>query len=249
MHRDEVLAAGLGPRDRASGGARQPAQDHILDVEALAAEAAADVGRDHADLLGLEPEHEPEDQLVLVWGLGRQPDGQPAVVAELGDRRPRLDRAGREPLALVRARDDHIAAVEQLRVGILRRNVDAGVGTDVLEQQHLVAQRLAQVGHDRQRLVLDHHQLGGVVGALAGLAQHDGDDVADEPHLLRREERPEDLGRDLDERRRRVDVRSVSAAVNTCVPGSASAADLSIPRICAWACRSARTGRAARPAA
>ena len=89
--------------------------------------------------------------------------------------------------------DDHVAAFEQLRVGILRRDVDAGVGADVLEQQHLVAHRLAQVGHDRQRLVIDHHQLGGVVRALARLAEHDGDDVADEPHLLRREEGPEHL--------------------------------------------------------
>ncbi len=205
VHRDQVLAAGLGPAHRPRRGACQPADDDVLDVEALAAEAAADVRRDHPHLVGLEPEHEPEHGLVGMRGLGRQPDGQPAIIAELCDRRARLDRQSRDLLALHRARDDHFAAVEQLRVRLGGWDVDTSVGPQPLEQHHLVADGLAGVGDGRQRVIFDRHELGGVGRAVAGLADHDGDDVADEADLLRGDERTEHLRIDRDERGWRAD--------------------------------------------
>ena len=55
--------------------------------------------------------------------------------------------------------------------------------------EHLVARRLADIGHHGQRVVFDGDELGGVVRPFAGLADHDGDDVPDEADLLRRDER------------------------------------------------------------
>ena len=54
--------------------------------------------------------------------------------------------------------------------------------------------RRIEVGDDGQRVVFDLDQLGGVDARGARLAQHDGDDVADEAHLFGSQERPRGLG-------------------------------------------------------
>ncbi len=99
VHRDHVLAAGLGPADRLAGGARGPPDQDVLGRDALGAEAAADVGRDDAHVLGLEAEQPAQHHLVLVGRLRGDPQRQPPVLTELRGARPRLDRAGGEPLA------------------------------------------------------------------------------------------------------------------------------------------------------
>ena len=99
VHRDEVLAARLGPAHRPPGGARQRGDDHVLDLQPLAAEPTADVRRHDAHLARLQPEQQAEHHLVRVRCLRRQPDRQAAVVAELRERRPRLHRAGGQSLA------------------------------------------------------------------------------------------------------------------------------------------------------
>ena len=48
IHRDQVLAPGFGPADRSADGAGQLGHQDVLGVQALSAEAAAHVGRDHA---------------------------------------------------------------------------------------------------------------------------------------------------------------------------------------------------------
>ncbi len=206
MHRDEVLAACLGPANRLTRGASEPRKDDVLDREPLAAEAAADVRRHDPHLLGLQPEEQAEHHLVGVRRLRRQPDRQAAVVAERRERRPRLQRAGGEPLGDDLATDDHLAAVEQLAgsgaSGGCRRQTLLPIR---FEQQDLVAQRALDVRHHRQRLVLDVDELGRVRRAGPRRCEHDGDDVAGEPHLLGGEERTEHPLVDPDERRRGVD--------------------------------------------
>ena len=85
-------------------------------------------GRDHPHLLGLEPERGRQPVAVLVRGLGREPDRQPAVVLEPRGGGARLDRAGGDALAGDAARRDHLAAVEQLLGGAGTRAAQADVG-------------------------------------------------------------------------------------------------------------------------
>jgi hypothetical protein len=69
--------------------------------------------------------------------------------------------------------------------------VHAGVRAGVGEQQHLIASSFGDGGDDRQGLVVDLHQLGGVDRARAAFAQYHRDDVAHEPHRVRGQKRPE----------------------------------------------------------
>ena len=55
VHRHHVLAAGLGPLQRAAGARGRASRPARPRRQPLAAEAAADVGRDHAHLLGSIP--------------------------------------------------------------------------------------------------------------------------------------------------------------------------------------------------
>ena len=168
--------------------AGQIGHEHVLAGQALAAEAAADVGGEHPDLPRIDVEDRRQPVAVLVRRLRRQPHRQAVVVLHARRRRSRLDRARRDPLARDRPGGDHLAAVEQLLVGRRRLALDAHVRADVLEQQHLVLQRLERIGHDRQRLVVDLDQLGGVDASLLARSQHRGDDLAREPDLVGRQE-------------------------------------------------------------
>ena len=205
VHRDQVLAARLGPAHRPAGLARQPGDEHVLDVQPLAAEAAADVGGDDARSgPGSSAEDRRQAVAVLVRGLRREPHRQPAVVLDLGRRRARLDRAGREPLARRSLPSGHLAAAEQVLVGGRGRPLEAHVRAGVLEQHDLVFERLARVGDDRQRLVVDLDQLGRVDAAPAARSEDDGDDLAGPAHLLAGEERPVPALVKAEERQRRL---------------------------------------------
>ena len=149
VHGHHVLGARLGPATRPPGRARQGAHEDVLDVEALAAEAAAHVGGDDADLLGLQPERGGDPRLVLMRGLGREADGELAVL-ELGDGRARLDRQREQAGALIGAGDDHVAAVEQVLVAGAG-DAQARVGARRLEEQDLVLDHLADIGDRGQR--------------------------------------------------------------------------------------------------
>ena len=167
VHRHQVLAARLGPADGPAGGPRQPAEDHVLDREALAAEAAADIGRHDPHLLGLEAQRHRQSHLVLVRGLRRQPDGQPpsspnwAAVA-----RGSIGHAASRGLSTVPEATTSQPS-NKFGVGVLRRVVKADVRTHLIEQEHLVAGGLARVGDHGQRVVVDGHQLGRVERGLA----------------------------------------------------------------------------------
>ena len=103
------------------------------------------------------------------------------------------------------ALDDDLGGVEQVRVGALRRNVDAHVRPDAGVDHDLVAHRLLGVGHRLELLVVDVDELGGVDARLTAVGEHDRDDVANEPDRVGAQQRPEHLRVDRDERRQRVD--------------------------------------------
>ena len=204
VHRDHVLAARLGPAHGAPEGSRQPRDEDVLGRPALGAEAAADVGRDHAHVRGLEAEDPGQLVAILVRRLGRQPGGEAAVVADGGDRGAWLERAGGQPLAHHRPGDDRLAVVEQPGVGaVLGRHAHTDVGAHVAEQQHLVARRGAWVGHHRQRFVVHHHELGGIHARGRPLGHHGRDDLPDEAHDVARQRRAVQALVDAEERRQR----------------------------------------------
>ena len=187
--REKALAALGGPLDRPADGPGCQQADALLGVdEDLRAEAAADVGRDHAQLvLGRDADegrdHEARDVRVLARGVERE-----ALVGAivLADRGARLDRVR------------HQAVVDQRQPGDVGgardRLVDRGLVAE-LPLEHRVARdvvvelRLAFVarmrGRDagRQLAVVDLDQLGRVLGLMPGLGDDAGDVVADVARL------------------------------------------------------------------
>ena len=201
VHGHHVLRTCLGPAAGSAGGPRQSAHEYVLDVKALAAEATAHVGGDDANLLRLEPQGGGDAGLVLMWGLGREPDGQ-LVLLELRHGRARLDGQGEQAGALVGAGDDHVTPIEQVLVA-RARDAQARVGARRLEQQHLVLDDLSDVGDCGERLVVHHHEGSGVHGRRAGLGDDRGHDLADVAHPVRCHGRPEHALVDLEHRRGR----------------------------------------------
>ena len=92
--RREVLRAVLHPLDRLAGDDRADDRADVAGVDRhLVAEAAADVGRDHLDLVLRQPGHDRVQRAVRVRRLRRAPEPQLAgdrVV--VGDRAARLQR-------------------------------------------------------------------------------------------------------------------------------------------------------------
>jgi hypothetical protein len=117
------------------------------------------------------------------------PEGGAAVVAPLGGGGAGLQRGGGEPLVDQLPRDDDLAAVEEVRVELLVV-VEAvgGVGARVGEEQHLVGGGGLEVDDDRQRVVVDLDQVGGVLPLVGLLGEDGGDRLADEPHHVLRQE-------------------------------------------------------------
>ncbi len=189
VHRHEVLAAGLGPADRAAGllgqrgrGSRPrgTAPCRRSRRRRRAPRRAPGRGRARASA----------DSANRSWcGVWRrEPDRQPAVLADLGHRRPRLDRAGRDPLA-----DDGPAARPRRSRrtgrgsgsfgGTWRLVFDADVG----EQQHFVAwpRRAGSVTCGSASYSTSTSSAASTDSARVS-ASDDRDDVADEPHALAR---------------------------------------------------------------
>ncbi len=156
-----VLGAGLDPLHRPAELAGERAHERLLAVGVeLRAEAAADVRRDHAQLVLADPEHAGEDEPGDVRDLGRRVQGDPAA-ARLGDRAARLDRAPRGPVV-------H-DPVLQHDVGLRERGVDVAagdrplvglVGSELLpDQRRTVLERGLGVDHNGLRVVVDDHLL------------------------------------------------------------------------------------------
>ncbi len=83
-----------------------------------------------------------------------------------------------------------------------------------------------------ERVVVDDHLLGGVLALAAGLADDDGDRLADEAHLADGQVAAGDGG--LNAAGSSLTPRS-SAVSTAMTPGISSAADVSIPVIVPWA--------------
>ena len=184
-HRDHVLRAGLRPAHRSADVPGGRGDDCVVRVSAdLGPEPPADVGGDDVHVLESQPEPRRDRPLRRRGRLRGQPQGEPTAVVGRRRRRPALHRRDREALVVHLLGDDHLAAVEQVRVRGIGAEGAHRVRAGRREEQHLVGSRLPHVDDGGQRVVLDLDEVRGVLTLVGQLGEYDGDRVADEPDDL-----------------------------------------------------------------
>ena len=192
---EEGLGAVGGPFHRPVDLPGRPDADGLLGVdEDLRAEAAADVGRDHAELVfGRDAdegrEHEPRDMRVLARRVEREDVGSGIVVA---DRRARLHRV-RDQAVVDEVELRHMRGGGEGRVGrglvAEMPVIDRVVGRDVVDDGLARLGGLGRIDDRRQHVVIDVDLLGRVARLSERVGDDDGDVVADIAHLALRQRR------------------------------------------------------------
>ena len=222
-----VLAARLGPLDRAAELAGDHQRQHLLGVDVeLGTEAAAHVRRDDADLVlrdaGHQGQHHAQDVRDLRGRVERElvrgRDGRDDDAAVL--------HRGRDQALLLEAAAHHDRVVAGVGdglgvVGSGAREVEqeALVGALVaVDQRRTLLEGLLHVDHGGQLVVLHRDRLEGVGRGVAAARDDDGDAVTDVAHLVggeRRVGRRDHVGGDRPgaRHRRAHDVGKVLAAV------------------------------------
>ena len=201
------LAARLLPAHRAAEPLAQLAEHDLLGVGAdLGAEPAADVGREHAHLVGLQLVADGERVLDALCVLGGSPLVKPTV--DPRRRRPAdLERARRHPLVDEAGGDGDLAVGEELFAGHVRHaeggRVEHRVAAGLLVEVHRRRQGFLRVDDGVEHVVVDEHDVGGVCGLLAGLGDDGDDGLADVADLAAGEHGAGD-GR-VERRRRRLE--------------------------------------------
>ncbi len=191
---EEALAALGRPLDRPAqrpGGERR---HRVLRIEErLHAEPAADVGRDHPHLLGLQAEIGREHVAMAPAALGAGLHGELARGrVPLGDAGARLHGVADDPV-VDELQLDHLGRLGERRLdGRLVAIVPVEGEVARCFGVHLGGtgiQRLGGVGDGREVLVLDLDQLGRVLGLDAVLGHDEGDVVAHIVDLVRAQDR------------------------------------------------------------
>jgi hypothetical protein len=180
---DEVLEAILRPLDGPSEAHRRVRDQDLLGIEEhdLRAEPAARVGGDDLDLELREPEDAREAVLDRQRGLGGVPHGElaragivlghdaaplqgaPAAALDVEPLRQHVGRPGERGVRVAHLLDDARGAVPRY------------IRVDERPRRHLG--RL-EVGHRRDWVVADVDQSHGVLGDVAVLGHHEGDELA-----------------------------------------------------------------------
>ena len=174
-----------GPLDRPADLPRRPRHQNVLAIEEeLHAEAAADIGRHHPELLGLHLEHALGDQaLDRVRALRRGVEDVAVFLdVEVAERAPRLHRID-DDAVVDEVELDHLVGLGEGgigRLGIAQLPVEdlvaLGLRPDLGRVEGARAQR---VGGGRQRAPVDVDQLGGIARLGEGLGDDQRDGVAD----------------------------------------------------------------------
>ena len=171
--RDQVLQAIAGPLHRAAELARQRGDEDLLGIQGrLAAEPAADVGRNHPHAVGRQIERLAQRVANDAGNLGGGVQGQ-APRPVLRQARPVLDRHRRLAME-AEATADGYGGLREVHVHVAAREL---AGDDDVRGGVLVQQRRAGgggrlgIGRRRQRLVVDLDQFGGILGEIAVLGQ------------------------------------------------------------------------------
>ncbi len=187
-HRQDVLRARLGPPHRPAHGAGVPPEGKLFGIGArLGAEATTDVWDDHPHLARVEPVDLGEQVLRRVGALARRVVNESTLIGPV--RRPgtALDRRRGHPLVDDSLGDDDLASAE---VGLLRRgephhHVRAVLG----KEQHLVVDRGFGIDNAVERLVVDHHEIGGIGPSRPVLGDDRDDGLTDVAHRAHGDER------------------------------------------------------------
>ena len=188
---EEMFAAILEPLHR-TADLHCRRRDHcLLGIERrLRPEAAADVGRDHADQFEIALEQIGKRAASKMWRLRRRPYRQHVgrrFVAR--QHRPRLHRhaaaAVRPDLFLEYVRR---ACKRCVDVAVCRRHNQGDVARNVgVHQRRARRHGFACVARRRQHLEIDRHHRGGVLGEMPAVRDHHGDSLAGVVHLIERE--------------------------------------------------------------
>ena len=183
-HTDQVLAAGLRPRDRAPEPACELGHHHGFGrgLE-LAAESAAHLRGAHANFVVAQAERVGDRIADLVHPLRRRPHREhPGVVVDAREHAVGLHRRRRHPLVHEVAADDELRAEQHGRflvVDPLERDVGAVLGE---RDQRVRLERGDGIDGDGQRLEAHVDELRGVECVSTRVGDHDRDGITHEPH-------------------------------------------------------------------
>ncbi len=186
-----MLAPVLDPFDRAP---EQPGRRHHRDVLGIDAElrpeAAADVRGGDAQPVVIEPDERGQRVEQIVRLLGRGPDRDGVVGAmEFGDDAAALDRMAGAAMLPQRLAHHVLCARERRRdVAVAHLVGSYDVGGELPAHRRRAGLRgLPAIRDRRQRLVIDLHQGGRILGHIAIVREHDRDRLAHIGHLAVRE--------------------------------------------------------------
>ena len=181
----EVVHAVGDPLDRAAEAARGFGRERVFAVhEALGAEAAADVRRDHPDLRRVDLQHLVRERVAqAVDALARDRQGEALGRGVIGrDDAAGFHEVGDQPVVLDRDR----GAAGRLGEGLLDGGfvAEARIEGDVVrgfapDRRRAVPDRPAQVDDRRQHLVVDADRLDAVPCRRDVVGDDEGDGVAD----------------------------------------------------------------------
>ena len=198
---EEMLAPVLDPFDRPpQEQARRRERDLFRIHDELGAEAAADVGRDHAHLVLVEPQQHHQEGAHLVGELRRGPQRQPVLVDVVDrERAAAFDRMCAAAMlleidagAMRRARE----RVGDVAVGLPELGQEIA-GAGAMGERRARGERCRQSDTAGKRLVVDRDQRGGVLGDVARLRDHHRHRLADKGDLVLGKDERRDVGRQL----------------------------------------------------
>ncbi len=178
-----VLAPVLDPLHGPVQRARGERDQHVLRIAGrLGAEATAEVGRDHTDLVRRQLESCHQPLLHEVRDLGAVPGSEGAVAAvPQRDDAACLERHADVALDAERLLEHDVGAGQRaLGIADTVREADGDVRRPLgMEQRRAGLGRRDHVGDGGQRLPLDVDRLGRVLGARAAVGDDHGHDLAD----------------------------------------------------------------------
>ena len=182
-----MLAAVLDPAHRVSNLQRDRRDRDVLRHQAvLAAEAAADVGRDDADLVLGQPKDARQPDALHVPALGREINDELVhPVVPVGEHAAAFERHRRLPVHPEFPAHAHRRRCEHLRIAFDHGAGDVGVVGPVIEHARATLLHRRDAVDDRRELLhINAHLIGQIFGERASRRQAGGDTLPHIAHAL-----------------------------------------------------------------